>query len=71
MNCPRCTGMRVLELLSDGGYRTLALRCVHCGDIVDRVIVRNRRHHREPPSTRPRTPVFGKTRRKRSKVGAV
>lgn len=68
MKCPRCTGMRVPEVITDGGSRALALRCVHCGDIVDRVIAYNRRHRREPPTKRARTPVFGDTRWRRPRV---
>lgn len=68
MKCPRCTGMRVPEVITDGGSRALALRCVHCGDIVDRVIAYNRRHRRELPAKRARTPVFGDTRWRRPRV---
>jgi len=46
MQCPRCAGLRVPEIIYEGGSRVLALRCVHCGDVVDRVIVLNRQRCR-------------------------
>lgn len=60
MRCPRCTGMRVPELITDGGMRSLALRCVHCGDLTDGVIVRNRQQPRVVREGRPRPPVYGR-----------
>lgn len=58
MQCARCAGMSVPEILSEGGTRVMALRCIHCGDVVDQVIARNRerRHHSYP--RRPRTPTY-------------
>jgi hypothetical protein len=58
MECTRCAGMRVPEIISEGGTRIWALRCVHCGDLIDRVIARNRlrRHLSRPP--KPRTPIY-------------
>jgi RNA polymerase-binding transcription factor DksA len=58
MRCTRCTGMRVPEVISEGGTRVLALRCVHCGDIVDRVIIRNRLRPLHPQPGRARTPIY-------------
>jgi len=58
MPCTRCTGMRVLELITEGGARTWALRCVICGDITDHVITKNREQPRYRPEGRPRTPVY-------------
>jgi hypothetical protein len=43
MQCARCTGLRVPEIISEGGARVLALRCINCGDVIDPVIVRHRR----------------------------
>jgi hypothetical protein len=62
MKCARCAGMRVPEIICEGGMRALALRCIHCGDVVDRVIVRNRLRHRAAQPSRPRTPVYGNDR---------
>ena len=47
--CPRCGGLMVSEqcfdLFSDNGHLDfLARRCVQCGELVDPVILRNRRH---------------------------
>jgi hypothetical protein len=62
MPCIRCAGLRVPEMLADGGMRVMALRCVRCGDVVDQVISRNR-HLRQPPKPgRARTPVYGTDR---------
>ena len=46
--CSRCGGLMVAEqcfdLLSDSGHLDfLARRCVQCGELVDLVILRNRR----------------------------
>jgi ferredoxin-like protein FixX len=58
MQCTRCAGMRVPEIISEGGLRIMALRCVHCGDIVDRVIAHNRERRRHSYPRRPRTPTY-------------
>jgi hypothetical protein len=59
MPCPRCAGMRVTELITEGGMRSVALRCLHCGDVTDPVIARNRRSPQYRPEGRARTPVYG------------
>jgi uncharacterized Zn finger protein len=59
MQCVRCAGMTVPEIIGDGGLRALALRCIHCGDVVDRVIARNRLRRRRAQPSRSRTSVFG------------
>ena len=46
--CSRCGGLMVVEqcfdLLSDSGYLDfLARRCVQCGELIDPVILQNRR----------------------------
>ena len=46
--CPRCGGLMVSEqcfdLFSDSGHLDfLARRCVQCGELVDPVILKNRR----------------------------
>lgn len=46
--CSRCGGLMVVEqcfdLLSDSGHLDfLARRCVQCGELIDPVILRNRR----------------------------
>lgn len=66
MQCARCTGMRVLELISEGGARAWALRCILCGDVTDQVIARNRRHPRYRSEGRARTPVYGSQKWSRS-----
>ena len=59
MQCTRCAGLRVPEIIYEGGSRVPALRCVHCGDIIDRVIALNRQHRRPPYPNRTRTPTYG------------
>ena len=49
MLCACCAGLRVPEIIDVGGTRVLALRCIHCGDVIDPVIVRNRRRVRQSP----------------------
>ncbi len=60
--CRRCGGFLVddhcmdLDLWEDrAGYRSWAMRCVQCGDLIDETILRNRYtshipHQSEPPS---------------------
>jgi uncharacterized Zn finger protein len=59
MRCTRCAGLRVPEIICEGGSRIPALRCVHCGDVIDRVIVFNRQRHRHQKANRGRKPIFG------------
>ena len=56
MRCTRCAGLRVPDIIYEGGTRVRALRCVHCGDVIDAVIVWNRQRRRLPYSDRTRTP---------------
>ncbi len=71
MQCTRCAGLRVPEIIYEGGSRVLALRCVHCGDIVDRVIALNRRRRHFPKPSRGRTPIFGSDRWKKARPALV
>ncbi|UVT16252.1 MAG: hypothetical protein H8K04_01410 [Nitrospira sp.] len=58
MQCVRCAGTRVPEVIAEGGSRVLAFRCIHCGDITDRVIAKNRQQPRLIQQGRPRTPIY-------------
>lgn len=49
MLCARCAGLRAPEIIDEGGTRIVALRCIHCGDVIDPMIVRNRRRVRQSP----------------------
>jgi hypothetical protein len=41
--CPRCSGLMIAEWCEDlSDYR--ARRCVQCGEVIDPVILQNRRH---------------------------
>lgn len=66
MQCARCAGLRVPEIICEGGTRVLALRCLHCGDVIDQVIVLNRRRRRSPKPSRARTPIYGSDRWKKN-----
>jgi len=50
MQCARCAGMKVPEIIVEGGARIFVMRCVHCGDVVDHVIIMNRIMNRQHPS---------------------
>jgi len=67
MQCTRCAGLRVPEIIYEGGSRVFALRCVHCGDVIDRVIVRNRQRRRLPYPNRTQTPIYGRDRWKKNR----
>lgn len=71
MQCVRCAGLRVPDVISEGGTRVMAWRCVHCGDIVDRVIARNRQRRRSPQPSRARTPIYTSDRRKRTQPALI
>jgi hypothetical protein len=72
MQCTRCAGLRVPEIICEGGTRVLALRCVHCGDVIDRVIAFNRQRRRHPkPNRGGRTPIFGSDRWRKNKPTLV
>jgi hypothetical protein len=62
MRCTRCAGMKVPEIISEGGTRLAAHRCIHCGDVVDRVILRNRHAAQRPQPGRARTPTYSRRR---------
>lgn len=63
MQCTRCAGMQVPEMIFDGGMRIMAVRCVICGNIVDQVIARNRQRRRHPKPARARSPVYPAVRK--------
>jgi hypothetical protein len=46
MQCARCTGMSIPEVIVEGGARLFAMCCIHCGDVIYRIIPMNRRRHR-------------------------
>jgi uncharacterized Zn finger protein len=57
MQCTRCAGLRVPEIIYEGGSRVHALRCIHCGDVIDHVIVLNRQRRQYSKPGRGRMPV--------------
>jgi len=67
MQCSRCAGLRVPEIMCEGGTRVFALRCVHCGDVIDRMIVLNRQRRPYPKANRSRTPIYGSDRWERNR----
>lgn len=71
MQCIRCGGLRVPEIICEGGTRVLAFRCLHCGDIIDRVIVLNRQRRRLPHPGRARTPTYGSDRWKKKQKAVL
>ncbi len=56
MRCTRCAGLRVPEIIYEGGSRVLALRCVYCADVIERVVVLNRQRRRLPHPNRTERP---------------
>ncbi len=43
MNCPKCTGMMMLERFSDFFLVFYAWKCINCRAMIDRTISNNRR----------------------------
>ena len=66
MQCTRCAGLRVSEMIYEGGSRVPALRCIHCGDVIDHVIVSNRLRRSHPRPRRARTPIYRNDRWKKN-----
>ena len=67
IHCERCHGLMYRILLRDwGGSRGQdgcdALQCIACGNIIDPVIMRNRRRVSQLPMVRRRTPREGRPR---------
>jgi uncharacterized Zn finger protein len=62
MQCARCTGMNVPEIIVEGGAKLFVMRCVHCGDIIDHVILMNRRRQYSIRLGRPRTSIYRSNR---------
>ncbi len=71
MQCARCAGLSVPEIICEGGTRVLALRCLHCGDVIDRVIALNRQRRRLPHPSRARTPIYESDRWKKDRPTMV
>ena len=59
MQCARCAGMSIPDLIVEGGARIFAMRCLHCGEVIDRIILMNRRRHRHGQLRRPPRPISG------------
>lgn len=66
MPCTRCGGLRIPETICEGGTRISAMRCIHCGEVIDRVIILNRQRRPRPQSNRGRTPIYGDLRWKKN-----
>jgi uncharacterized Zn finger protein len=62
MQCARCAGMNVPEVIVEEGAKLFVMRCVHCGDVIDHVILTNHRSHRHIRHGRPRTSTYERTR---------
>ena len=43
MQCPKCSGLMMLERFSDFFMMFYAWKCFNCGSIIDRTIANNRR----------------------------
>ena len=61
MRCPRCHGMMVAVNLDDADGPThqqllAGWRCLQCGEVVDPVIMQNRRTPHHPSKNRARLP---------------
>jgi hypothetical protein len=67
MQCTRCAGLRVSEIIYEGGNRVLALRYVHCGDVIDPIIVLNRHRRPDRKPRQARRPIYGNNRWKKNR----
>jgi hypothetical protein len=71
MQCTRCAGLRVPEIIYEEGSKVLALRCVYCWDVIERVVVLNRQRRRLPHPNRTRTLMYGSDRWRKSRPTMV
>jgi uncharacterized Zn finger protein len=71
MQCARCAGMNVPEIIVEGGGKLFVMRCVHCGDVTDHVILMNRRRQRSVRPRRPRTSIYRRNRSTWDKSPAI
>jgi len=58
MQCARCAGMNVPEIIVEGGAKLSVMRCVHCGDVIDHIILMNRRRRQSVRPGRPRSLTY-------------
>ena len=63
MQCARCAGLKVPEVMVEGGAKLFVMRCVHCGNVTDQVILMNRRRQRSIRLGRPRTSIYNRSNR--------
>lgn len=63
MQCARCAGLNVPEVMVEGGAKLFVMRCVHCGNVTDQVILMNRRRQRSIRLGRPRTSIYNRSNR--------
>jgi uncharacterized Zn finger protein len=71
MQCARCAGMNVPEVIVEGGAKLFVMRCVHCGNVIDHVILMNRRRQRSVRLGRPRTSTYGRHRSTWNRSAAI
>ena len=72
MQCTRvCWVESTRDHLRGREQSLFALRCVLCGDIIDRVIILNRQRRRLPYPNRTQTPVYGSDRWKKNRPSMV
>lgn len=64
MQYVRCRGLKVPEIMQDGGMRVLPYRCIHCGDVVDHKIILHRLRHCDLRPSRARPPIYQDLRRR-------
>jgi hypothetical protein len=57
MECGRCRGYIVREVIREGMLTSEAWRCIVCGDVTDRVIRRHRALAKPPSPSRARTHI--------------
>lgn len=43
MTCKKCSGFMFKEMIYTHQGSLMVFRCIHCGDIIDPLIVKNRR----------------------------
>ncbi|MFQ5455013.1 MAG: hypothetical protein ACE5EA_02275 [Nitrospirota bacterium] len=62
MNCKKCSGKMSFELFEDieddtGKLYFYGWRCIHCGEIVDPIILSNRKERPAPKKSRARRKI--------------
>jgi len=71
MNCNRCTGMMVVEMVSTRQGKIEMARCLYCGNLIDPLVIKNRGRSKAALNTMLEREAIEEEKRPLQKVGLV